>query len=114
MTELQTFEYNAVTKKAQAQKGKHDDAILSMCMALYVRESISRDVPIGLEERNREDNASIKSQVYEEIKKEIDEMSIDDLEEEEIDLLAPDMDNSASPIMNEQRKNNNILREFDW
>ncbi len=41
-------------------------------------------------------------------------MSIDDLEEEEIDLLAPDMDNSASPIMNEQRKNNNILREFDW
>ena len=114
VTELQTFEYNAVTKKAQAQKGKHDDAILSMCMALYVRESIARDVPIGLEERTREDNASIKSQVYEEIKKEIDEMSIDDLEEEEIDLLAPDMDNSASPIMNEQRKNNNILREFDW
>ena len=31
---------------AQAQKGKHDDAIMAMCIGLYVRDSLIREVPI--------------------------------------------------------------------
>lgn len=112
VTELQTFEYNAVTKKAQAQKGKHDDAIMAMCIALYARESLVRDVPIGSEAPK--DNTIINSQIYEEIKKEIEECKVEDLDEEEIDLLAPDLDSTSSPLFGMQRKNESIIKEFGW
>jgi hypothetical protein len=113
VTELQTFEYNPTTKKAQAQKGKHDDAIMSMAIALYVRETLNRDLPLGIE--NSEGTSIIKSQVYEEIKKELEDGIMESLmEEEEIDLLASGMDTISSPLINTQRKGENILKEFGW
>jgi hypothetical protein len=111
VTELQTFEYNPATKKAQAQKGKHDDAIMAMCIALYVRDSLNRDMPIGAEPTGESVNI-IKSQVYEEIKKELEEGMVDSLMEQEIDLLSSGMD--TSPLIDTQRKGENILREFGW
>lgn len=114
VSELQTFEYNPVTKKAQAQKGKHDDAIMAMSIALYARESLARDIPVGAEIPKENINL-IKSQIYEDIKKEIEGCK-DDLEvnEEEIDLLAPDIDSSFTPMASYQRKNDNIIKEFGW
>jgi hypothetical protein len=113
VSELQTFEYNPVTKKAQAQKGKHDDAIMAMSIALYARESISRDIPIGAE-MPKENINLIKSEIYEEIKKELEECKIEGLDEEEIDLLGPEIDSTYTPIANFQRKNDNIIKEFGW
>jgi len=113
VSELQTFEYNPVTKKAQAQKGKHDDAIMAISIALYARESISRDIPLGAE-IPRENINIVKSQIYEEIKREIEECKVDEVSDEEIDLLAPDIDSSYTPLVNFQRKNDNIIKEFGW
>lgn len=111
VTELQTFEYNTTTKKAQAQKGKHDDAIIAMSIALYAKESLDRDLPVALS-GNKEESI-IKSEVYEEIKKELEECSIDEIiTQEELDLLGPGIDSIYSPIL--ERKNENILKEFGW
>jgi hypothetical protein len=113
--ELQTFEYNPVTRKAEAQKGKHDDAIMAMCMALYIRDSSLRDIPMGAE-IPKEITATLKAQVYEEIKRELLEGRPEDfLMDEEIDLLAPDKD-SIMPgvIFDLERRNDRLLKEFGW
>lgn len=113
--ELQTFEYNPVTRKAEAQKGKHDDAIMSMCMALYVRDSMLRDIPMGAE-IPKEITATLKAQVYEEIKRELMEGRPEDfLMDEDIDLLAPDKDTvMPGVIFNIERRNDRLLKEFGW
>jgi hypothetical protein len=113
--ELQTFEYNPITKKAAAQKGKHDDAIMAMTMALYIRDSMLRDIPMGAEVP-KEITSSIKNSVYEEIKRELMEGKPEDfLMDADIDLLAPDKD-SVMPgvILNTTRRNDRLLREFSW
>lgn len=113
--ELQTFEYNPVTKKAEAQKGKHDDAIMAMCLALYTRDSMIRDIPMGAE-IPREVTATLKTQVYEEIKRELLEGRPEDLLSDiEVDLLASDKDTILPAVMfNLERRNDKILREFGW
>lgn len=114
VTELQTFEYNPTTRKAQAQKGKHDDAIIAMCMALHVRDIILRDIPMGAE-TPKEITATLKSEVYEEIKRELMEGRPEDLLiEDDLDLLADN--NSIMPgiMFGNQRKNHKLLQEFGW
>ena len=113
--ELQTFEYNPITRKAEAQKGKHDDAIMSMCMALYVRDSMIRDIPMGAEVP-KEISTTLKAQVYEEIKRELMEGKPEDfLMDEEIDLLAPDRESyMPGAIFGISRRGDSILKEFGW
>lgn len=113
--ELQTFEYNPITRKAQAQKGKHDDAILSMCIALHIRDSMLRDIPMGAE-IPKEITATLKAQVYEEIKRELLEGKPEDLfSDEEIDLLAPDKNSVLPGVMFDLKRNNDsLLREFGF
>ena len=111
VTELQTFEYNSTTKKAQAQKGKHDDAIMSMCVGLFIRESMLRDTPMGAE-TVKDINASVKAQVFDEIKKELLEgREMDFYMEKDIDLYSIDTETSALGF---QRPNEKILKEFGW
>jgi hypothetical protein len=113
--ELQTFEYNKVTRKAQAQKGKHDDSIMAMCIGLYTRDTLLRDLPMGAE-RPKEAMQIVKSQVYEEIKRELLEGSPEDLlSEDDVDLLAPEKDNYTSGFTYiPERKSDRLLREFGW
>lgn len=112
--ELQTFEYNPVTKKAEAQKGKHDDAILSMCLALYVRDSMMRDIPIGADVPV-EITSILKAQVYEEIKRELMEGKPEDFLLEEVDdYLMGEKDSEAPVYFNIQRRGDRLLREFNW
>lgn len=113
--ELGTFEYNPVTKKAQAQKGKHDDAIMAMCIALFVRDSMLRDIPMGAEVP-QEILSSLKTQVYEEIKRELLEGKPEDLlAEEDIDVLGVDKDTILPGVVfDNRRRNDKLLREFGW
>lgn len=114
VTELQTFEYNPVTKKAQAQKNKHDDAIMAMCIALHIRDSMMRDMPMGAE-MPKEVSATLKAQVYEEIKRELMEGKPEDfLMDQEMDLLMPDKDSMPMEMYNLERKNHRLLSEFGW
>lgn len=115
VNELNTFEYNKVTRKAQAQKGKHDDAIMAMCIGLYVRDSLIRDVPPGAAP-TKESLSVVKSQVYDDIKRELLEGRPEDiLLENEYDILAPDADDYEYSLSNRfERKGEKILREFGW
>jgi hypothetical protein len=114
--ELGTFEYNPITKKAQAQKGKHDDSIMAMCIALLVRDSMLRDIPIGAE-IPQEILSSVKTQVYEEIKRELLEGKPEDLlaEDEDVDLLGIDKETILPGVVfDNRRRNDKLLREFGW
>jgi len=114
--ELGTFEYNPVTKKAQAQKGKHDDSIMAMCVALVVRDSVLRDMPIGAE-IPKEILSSVKTQVYEEIKQELLEGRPEDLlaEDEDVDLLGIDKETILPGVVfDARRRGDKLLREFGW
>ena len=112
--ELETFQYNKVRKKAEAQKGKHDDAILSLCLALYTRDTLMRDVPVGAD--GPKENVSIlNAQVYEEIKRELMEGKDNDLLSDAniIDHLAKD-DEYNNEFLSKYRRKDKLLREFGW
>lgn len=114
VNELGTFEYNPVTKKAQAQKNKHDDAIISMCISLYVRDTIMRDIPMGAEVP-QEIISSVKNQVYEDIKRELLEGKPADLFlEDNVDLLSNDDIVLPGVLFDLQRQHERILQEFGW
>ena len=113
--ELQTFQYNPVTKKAEAQKGKHDDAITALCAAIYVRDKLINDVPIGADVPKEMLN-KIQDDVYQEIKRELFDSSYEDFIEEEISFtsysnLTP---YEEETLVNMYRKNSKLLDEFGW
>lgn len=113
-SELDTFEYNKVTRKAQARKGMHDDAIMAMCFGLYVRDQLMRDLPMGAE-GPKEGLRVVKSQVYEDIKRELMEGRPEDLLGDlDLDILAPENDVHSTGVVFAQRKHDRILKEFGW
>jgi len=114
--ELNTFIYNAQTQKAEAQKGKHDDAIIAICLALFVRDSVLRDIPMGAE-IPKELASPFKTSVYEEIKREIMEGSPKDLLSDSTNdpILIPDDDDIlAGVVFNFRRRHDKLLKEFGW
>lgn len=111
--ELKTFIYSAQKRRAEAMKGKHDDAIMAMSIALRVRDEQMRGVPVGGE--IPEDMVRIfKTETYEEIKREILEGGVADWMSS-----AQDYDPLYSPSevlvpTFFKRKNDKLLREFGW
>ena len=117
--ELKTFEYNTVSKKAQAQKGKHDDAIMSLALALYAREQFVRDMASFNVADNNTTNAQLavfKNQTMEELKNEL-RLSLADygLKPQENYNSNGKLDDEAKTLLIEKyRKNDSILKEFGW
>jgi hypothetical protein len=70
VTELSTFWFNPISKRPEANRGKHDDAIIALALACYIRDALLRGLPIGAEMPD-EMMQIFKSEVYEEIRKEI-------------------------------------------
>jgi hypothetical protein len=104
--EIKTFEYNPTTKKAQAVKGKHDDSIMALALANFVRDEMYRDMPIGFEANEREPEGL--SDIRKELK--------DSLDSDIQNIF--DNKNKENQDMEEYiamyRKNNSLLREFGW
>jgi len=111
--ELQTFEYNATTKKVEAQKRKHDDAISALCIALYVRNQIAQDLPVGAQS-SQGLTQSLKDDVCEEIRKELLDSRYEDFIEEEISSSSSISLEDQEILINRYRKSNKILKEFGW
>ncbi len=104
--ELKTFIYSAQKKRAEAVKGKHDDAIMAMCFALYVRDESVRGLPIGSES---EDIMKIlKSNSHEEIKREIMDGGVENWKMPEDVTIENNFDTF------EIKNKNKILKEFGW
>ncbi len=112
--ELTTFIYNRQTQKIEATKGHHDDAIMAVSLALYVRDATIRDMPIGMD-MPKELQSPLHTSIYEEIKREIMEGKAEDVLEFKRDsFLVEEDDMLAGVIINVRRKNNAIIREFGW
>ena len=116
VTELNTFIFNPNNKKAEAAKGKHDDAIMALSFALYVRDAQFRSLPVGMP-MHEEAMQVFKSKSYEEIKREIinesDEDFLDKEEVEDISLLGM-LDNTYTSRRKFRRKLDTLLNEFGW
>jgi len=114
--ELKTFIYNAQKKKAEAIKGKHDDAVMACCFALHIRDEQMRGIPVGADVPE-EMTKIFKSEMYAEIRKEIMEGAQKDwqMEESEDPLLISDSEDILPPItFNIKRKHDKLLKEFGW
>jgi len=121
--EIKTFEYNTVSKKAQAQKGKHDDAIMSIAIALYAREQFLRDMPSFGSTSIKESNVSnvIKNQTIEELRNELrlslssDNFGYNSNNQNQDNSKKSILDEEAKVFMIEKyRKNDTIMKEFGW
>lgn len=116
VSELHTFEYNPATRKAEAQRGQHDDAIMAMSMALYIRDKMVRNIPMGAEIPSELIN-TFKMDTWEEIKRDLMEGIPEDwlAEDAEEDILDPDKDSIMPGVfLSPKRKNDSILKEFMW
>jgi hypothetical protein len=106
VNELKTFIYSPQKKRAEAIKGKHDDAIMSLCFALYVRDERIRGLPVSSEMSDV--GTPLKKSPYEEIKKEIMEGGSTGW------LDARGGDTFSMGEGDIPRKNDAILKEFGW
>jgi hypothetical protein len=107
VNELNTFIYNKTTKKAQAKRGSHDDAVMAMCIGLFVAETLSISNPMT------QTGLAFKTQTYDEIKREILSGNLDLFDEDEDeDIFSEKYDNDTAFIV--RRKFDAICREFGW
>lgn len=114
--ELNTFIYNAQSKRAEAQKGKHDDGIMALSIALHVRDIRMRGIPIGAEVPE-EITDVFRSQIYEDIRREILDGSPEDWisQDSKDPILMPDeSDIMPGVVFDVRRKHEKILKEFGW
>jgi hypothetical protein len=108
--ELNTFEYNTQTRKAQAAKGKHDDAVMAMALAVHARTELVREAPIAIDGNSVDNKVSGLYDIRNELKSALDNYIKDYVvkkdktpEEYEQELIAQ-----------MYRKNDRILKEFGW
>jgi hypothetical protein len=116
VNELHTFMFNPITKKPEAQRKKHDDAIMALAIALYIRDAMLREMPVGAEIPD-EMMQIFKSEVYEEIRNEVInedlESFINQEDAEELTMLS-EFENLINANRRFKRPNDDILREFGW
>lgn len=103
--ELKTFVYSPQKKRAEAIRGKHDDAIMALCLALYVRDERLRGLPLNVE-YSEEALRDARRAPMEEIRKEIVEGGVEGWMEFGIEVQREDD--------GEFPKRNPILKEFGW
>ena len=81
---------------------------MALCFALYVREERIRGLPLNIE-YSEEAMQLMKSNPYDEIKKEILEGGVTDWFEIKTDSRSNDED-----LQSFKRKNDELLKEFGW
>lgn len=111
--EIQTFEYNARTQRAEARYGRHDDLIMSMAMGLFVRNTIINELPIGVNDDYELDIDEFEPTFdpkHERI------LKLQDGDEEDVDWLK--QSNVSEPIefmdWYDDNDEESLLKEFGW
>lgn len=115
VNELNTFIFNVNTKKPEARRGCHDDSIISLAIACYVRDLKHQ----GFFSATEEKISIFKDKIFEEIKNEIIQSDLDDLFDDNEDLSENDFMNTIYYVdqnVNDKKyiKKNKILQEFGW
>jgi len=112
--ELRSFLFNARTKKAQAQKGKHDDAIMAMAMSMYAINTNYRNLPVGANISHEVLKPQITPDLMAEIHAAIREGLPEVVEEPVFDPKLDSYDENLPPEFQFRRKYDKLLREFNW
>lgn len=123
--ELKHFLYDEKTKTAKpASKIYHDDGIMAMCLALYARDGLDRNLPAGFvpsaETLPEEMTVKYKVEILEEIKKELEKGKPDDWSSGfETELWDSDLEISTDNIplsitSRYKRPYDSLLKEFGW
>jgi hypothetical protein len=111
LKEMKTFEFNINTKKAAAAKGKHDDAIMAISIALYARDQSIRDVPLGTVATDQHTKTQTSlSDIREELRKGLKETIVNKVKKKEKTAL----DYEHEFILGAYRKQHQLLKEFGW
>lgn len=119
--ELKNFVYNDTTETPQADRGYHDDAIMSLSYALYARDHSNKYLPVGaIMETPTDMTERYKVEIYEEIKAELakgapeDWFETDDKDDD--DPLDINWDDYHDPGIRYKykRRHDSILKEFNW
>jgi len=108
--ELNTFEYNTQTRKAQAAKGKHDDAVMAMALAVHARTELVREAPIAVDGNSVDSKVSGLYDIRSELKSALDNYIKDYVVKKE---KTPE-EYEQELIAQMYRKNDRILKEFGW
>ena len=111
INELKTFIFSPQKKRAEAIKGKHDDAIMALCLSLYVRDERVRGLPVGSEDASESLVKILKSNTFDEIKQEIMDGGVDSWVENRMET---NNFNISDADFESKRKNDKILKEFGW
>jgi hypothetical protein len=113
-SEISTFMYNSYTKRPEARRGRHDDAIMAMALAIYIRDSQMRGIPVGAEVPP-EMIQTFKSEVFDQIKKEILADGFDSFVEPSYEKATiPDEDGNLMTVAIASRRRDSLLKEFGW
>ena len=109
--ELSSFRFNPSKKRAEAERGQHDDLVMALAMALHIRDRSFRNIPIGAElPTNLVDSHT--NLILDKIQNEIDGKPFNVKEEE----VAPDILNMlpGNLFPTAARQKDSLLREFGW
>jgi hypothetical protein len=114
--ELDTFIWNKQTQKAEAQKGKHDDSIMAMAHAIFVRDQTMRQPTFLPTDPIPDITDSFKLDMYEQIKQEIARGAPEDwINAAERSITAmPDDEDQFAVYYSTHRACDSILKEFGW
>ncbi len=113
--ELKTFIWNKQTQRAEADKGKHDDAIIAMAHAIFVRDQTQRQTNFPVDAK-AEITDTFKLEIYEQIKQEISRGAPEDWLDPAERRITPhedDEDDFAS-FYGIHRRRNRLLEEFGF
>jgi hypothetical protein len=106
LQEMNCFEYNNATKRPEAQKGKHDDAIMALSMCLYVMGMQNKNHPAGFDGKK---NAAIL--ILEDIKNELRDNIKSNIK---LKFSRPNEDLEQKELINIYRPKHSMLKEFGW
>lgn len=106
LQEMKCFEYNGTTKKPEAQKGKHDDAIMALSMCLYVMGTLNKNQPAGFDGKK-----TTTINILDDIKNEIRDNIKSNIK---LKFSRPNEDLEQKELINLYRPKHSLLKEFGW
>lgn len=106
LQEMKCFEYNNTTKKPEAQKGKHDDAIMALSMCLYVMSMLNKNQPAGFDNKK-----TTTINILDDIKNEIRDNIKSNIK---LKFSRPNEDLEQKELIKIYRPKDSLLREFGW
>lgn len=106
LQEMNCFEYNNATKRPEAQKGKHDDAIMALSMCLYVMGMQNKNHPAGFDSKK---NSAIT--ILEDIKSELRDNIKSNIK---LKFSRPNEDLEQKELISIYRPKHSMLKEFGW